>query len=256
MLSLLDHSPLLKLIEENINTQRIYNNIDHGFLHGFGLNLLNYSNGLNTSFYYSKDHIGDWKRKFEINYVKKITPKYIWASSSIPIFFSPVKIDDCYYGDGGFRHHSPLNTAIHMGADKLLVIGVKNSDFLSTETHEFPSLAYIIGLLMNGLLNDSLDKDIERLIRTNEYVSENNRLKKLDIQTFFPSEDIQQLVIKYADQIPKFLHHLLRGLGQDKEAAMLISYLLFYPTYMQELIELGKKDFQAKKEDMLKFFND
>lgn len=253
-LSLLDHSPLFDLIAQNINTDQIYKNIDDGHLHGFGINLLNYSNGINTSYYYTNTDVKDWKRKFEMNIVQKISSKHIWASSSIPVLFPPVKIGNSYFGDGGFRHHSPLNTAIHMGADKLLVVGVKNAEFIDEDDHEFPSLAYIIGLLMNSLLNDSLDKDIERLVRTNEYVSESNKLRELEIKTFFPTQDIQELVIKYADQLPKFLHHLLRGLGQDKEAGMLISYLLFYPTYMQELIELGKKDFELQKEDMLKFF--
>lgn len=254
VLSLLNHKPLFNLIDKSMNTNHIYRNIDKGHLYGFAINLLNYGNGLNTSYYYSHDEIPEWSRRFERNLNQKITSRHIWASSSIPILFPPVKIGKQYYGDGGFRHHSPLNTVINMGAESIIVIGVKNSEFINEDAQDFPSLAHISGMIMNSMMNDGLEKDIERVMHSNDYVANNNKLRPISIESIHPSKDLEIEVLKHTKHIPKTFHHLLRGLGDDDGAGLLISYLLFHEAWMKEQSELGKADFEKQKDRILKLF--
>ena len=50
---------------------------------------------------------------------------HLMASLGVPFLFPPVQLGDEYYGDGAQRQLWPLSPAIHLGADRLLVIGVR-----------------------------------------------------------------------------------------------------------------------------------
>ena len=55
-----------------------------------------------------------------------ITLDQVMASAAIPIFFPPVQVGHSWYGDGGVRLTAPMSPALHLGADRVLVIGIRH----------------------------------------------------------------------------------------------------------------------------------
>lgn len=100
------------------------------------------------------------------------------ASAAIPIMFSPVKIGGIYYSDGGVRSNTPMSPAIHLGADRLLVIGMHNeaeiaSSTGATDVGEYPppTLGEVAGMLLRAMFVDRLDYDLKQLERINQIVA-------------------------------------------------------------------------------------
>ena len=190
------------------------------------------------------------------------------ASSAIPFIFPAVKIDNDYYGDGSMRQTAPISPAIHMGADKVLIIGVTNTPETQPQQHElakYPSVANVAGHVLNSIFIDSLEADLERLRRINrtiELISEEQlqngdiTLRNIDTLVIEPSVDLQELATKHYMDLPWTIRFLLRGIGAlDKEGGSLTSYLLFEKAYCRELIDLGYADAIQRKQELLTFFD-
>ena len=102
-----------------------------------------------------------------------ITLDHLLASSALPFIFPPVHINREYFGDGSMRQIAPVSPALHLGADRLFVIGVgrqlqQQAERVRVETH--PSLAQIAGHALNSIFLDSLEVDLERLQRINRTI--------------------------------------------------------------------------------------
>jgi NTE family protein len=261
-LSLLNTSPLRTLLEKNVSFSRIQSFIDKGDLHSLAVSALNYSSGSGQTFYQGHPDIRPWQRIRREGIPAKLTVDHVMASAAIPILFPPVQMGASFYGDGNVRNYTPCSPAINLGADKIIVIGVKKpANELKEDNHPSPSIARILSVLLNTILLDSLDLDLERIDRINEtliYV-ENSKaldLKKLQICTILPSENIGQMAIEDSDRLPMTLKYLLRGLGTEEEASELISYLLFVPSFTQRLIRLGYQDALRARTQLKSFFTE
>ena len=99
------------------------------------------------------------------------------ASASIPIFFPPVRIQGAWYGDGSVRMTAPLSPAIHMGAERLLVIGVRRWREPSElqpgrrpARREALPPSQIAGTLLNAVFLETIEADVERLEMVNQMV--------------------------------------------------------------------------------------
>jgi NTE family protein len=148
------------------------------------------------------------------------------ASSAIPVLFPAVKLRNEYFGDGSMRQTAPLSPALHLGANRLLIIGVRNPrpdtpDEDDRETPE-PTFGQISGYIFDTLFMDSLDADIERMRRVNHTIAEtkdknvtykDSSLRQIDYLVISPSLDIREIVERYVGNFPRSVRVLLKGIG-------------------------------------------
>jgi NTE family protein len=183
-----------------------------------------------------------------------LTHEHIIASSAIPVVFPPSQINGDYLGDGSLRDYTPLSPAIHLGADKLFIIGVRRAMNPITKFDGPPSLGKILSFVLNSILLDALDLDFERLQRINHTVKkipDGSQHNLKNIETFFqmPSQDLGTIASRHFDDLDNAVKYLIKGLGDPDEGADIISYILFESKYTSELVKLGYEDtFKNEKE--------
>ena len=180
------------------------------------------------------------------------------ASAAIPFFFPACMVDGEYFGDGGLRQTYPLAPAVHLGADRILAV---SSRFLSSAgtadqaSASYPSTARILGLMLNSIFLDQLDADAERVEAVNELlqrVDPKHRWllpeREVELLLVRPSRDIGRMAAQYERKLPRVLRHMIRGLGTRRGSGSdLLSYLLFVPDFMSDLIRLGEHDAEVNR---------
>lgn len=262
---LLDTEPLRKLANKEIDFSHIQKNLEDKKLLGLSLSTTNYNTGSSVIFYQGQDTIRDWTRSDRFSHRTELNVDHLMASAAIPFFFPPVQIGNSFYGDGCIRQTTPLSPAIHLGAQKLIAIGVRHPhDKENIKSHTFssfqvPTMGQIAGTMLNAIFLDSLDGDVERLRRINELISEgaHPELKTIPILLIRPSKDLGQMSCDITSELPGMLRYLLKGIGvSGKEGLDLLSYLAFDPSYTKPLIELGYNDAYKMKDEILKFIDD
>lgn len=252
--SLLDTAPLGSLIRDNLEFTRIKKNIDSKILHAVAVTAMDYKTSNAITFVQGQPEILDWARSRRHSEKAVLKPEHIMASSSIPLLFPPIPVEDRWFGDGCVRNQTPLSPALHLGASKLFIIGVRKQTETEDERRartsvQIPSIARVANVLLNSVMLDGIEIDVERLNRVNDFMkqvssSDNRNLsfKRVDHLWVHPSEDIGVLASKMSSRLPRLIRYLLKGLGPLDDAAEVISYLLFEPEFLTKLIEIGYKD--------------
>ncbi len=260
--SLLDTSPLRKLLDETIPFKRIDENLQAGHLTALGITAMNYSNSTSVNFVQSAQEFPMWERSRRKSEKAWISAEHVMASSALPLFFPPVAIADEHYGDGCLRNTAPLSPAIHLGAERLLVVSVRRPDGLTPPptTSMEPTVARVLGVILNALLLDAVDVDMERMARINQTLSlipdgarNSAGLKKVDYMWLRPSKDIGNLAGDLFDRLPRVIKYLVGGLGSSKEASEMTSYLLFDPDFCGLLVQTGYDDTMSGRTEILRF---
>ncbi|MCW8986248.1 MAG: patatin-like phospholipase family protein [Gammaproteobacteria bacterium] len=265
---LLDRTPLRKLLEQYIDSGVFQSAIDKKSLHALSINATGYSSHQSVAFYHGHSSLKNWKRAQRIGVSTRITVDHLMASSAIPFLFSPVKLNREFFSDGSIRQTAPISPALHLGADRVLIIGNHQSEpkLERISNANPPTLGEIAGHTLNSIFLDSLDADIERLQRINKTVKlidDQDRekhgvtLRQVEVQVVSPSEDIGKMAAAHAHELPWSIKSLLRGIGAySKTDSNLMSYLLFEKGYCNALIKLGYEDTQREKENILYFLRD
>jgi NTE family protein len=267
---LLDTDPLRELLQRVVDFDRLATNISSGVLNAAAFTATHYFAGTAVTFFDAVPEVNLWTRSNRLGQRTRINAEHVMASSAIPIFFPPVALADGAYGDGCLRQTTPLSPAIHLGADRILAVGIRherqNGTTLPTPYESravSPSLAQIGGELLNALFLDSLESDVERMQRINgtlfglpdEIMTKHlAHLRYIPVMALRPSRDLGSLVPDLLSKFPFMLRYLLRGIGAtQRDGSDLVSYLAFDPAYVTPLIELGYEDTLAKKAAIVEF---
>jgi len=261
-LSLLDNTPLNELLSRVLKLDKIQRNIDIGLLDALSITASAYSTGESVSFYQSVQGISDWEGPHRIGRRSKITLQHLMASSAIPILFPATKIGDQYYGDGAVRQLAPTSTALHLGADRILAIGVSGNSTkspLEDPMETAPSLSQIMGHILNSAFVDTLENDLQSLRHMNEIlplvpdkVKEKSGIvtKPIELLEISPSEELNILADQHYDELPKRVSKYVK----DSSSGTLLSLILFEQGFCTALWELGVKDALAKSDEIAHFF--
>lgn len=262
---LLDATPLRHLLEEQVRGDVMAHAVRDGLLDGISFTTTHYATGTTVVFHNSNR--ADWQRSTRIGRHAHLSATHVAASAAIPFLFAPVDLDGSLYGDGGVRDPSPLSPAIHMGAARILAVGIRYGRppeevrVLNMEAAVRQlKVADIAGVLLNSVFLDGLEADVERLQRINGTVAllqargpvpEDFKLRQIPSLAIQPSRDLGGMAAHHFSRFPFVLRRLLRGIGaSDERGSDLLSYLSFDSAYTVPLLELGYADGMAQADQV------
>lgn len=266
--SLLDNDPLRQLLNRHLRISHVQDSIDRGFLDAIAVTAAGYGSARSVSFYQGKTGLEPWSRVRRLGVPTTLRLDHLMASIAAPLIFPGVQIGREYYGDGAMRQATPLSPAVHLGAERILVIGVRNEERDPEPGPDdpvpYPSLGRVAGYMLDALLMDGLSADLERLARLNFIVNEQpnktlegdfESLRSIDAMIILPSQDIREIALRYIHEMPRSVRLLMRGLGAlNYGGRQLVSYLLFEAGYTRELIRLGYADAMNRRQQLQDFF--
>ena len=268
--SLLDPSPLEDLLRHRIRFNRIDRAIRCGQIEALAVTASAYSSARSVTFYQCDEPSASWSRARRIGHPTEIRVEHLMASAAVPFIFPAVRIGTEYFGDGSMRHRAPLSAPIHLGAERLLVVSVRDEHpdpepTAGTEPGP-PSLAHLAGYMLDSLFMDGVYGDLERITRINMLLEQLGteglkepiaNLRRVDSMIVLPSEDIRLVATNHARELPLTLRLLLKGLGAtSRDGRQLISFLLFESGFTRELIEMGYQDGFERRDELEAFLFD
>lgn len=268
--ALLDSSPLARLLERELDFSGIAAAVRHRQLRAVAVTAFGYESAQAVTFYQGRAAIDPWFRHRRVGVPTRLALPHLLASTAIPLIFEPVKINREYFGDGAVRQMAPISPALHLGATKVLVVGVSGNPVgnqaggapVPTPGGVQPSLAQIAGHMLNSTFIDNVESDIELLDRLNqlgrlvpaEQRSRAYGLTPVEVLVISPSQPLDVIAARHRREMPAALRLFLRGPGATRDGGGgVLSYLLFEPGYCSELIELGYQDAIAKKAQIQAF---
>lgn len=273
--SLLDNRPLEQLLMRALDFDRLQANLAEGVLSALAVTASGYTSGEHLTFYQSRRPIEPWRRSLRHAVAVRIGVDHLMASSAIPFVFPAraLQVDGQveWCGDGSMRQLAPISPAIHLGAERVLVIGTGYRDDTHPEKRrrdsDYPSLAQIGGHALSNIFLDSVAMDIERLERANEILAlaprlaQRTGLRHVEVLALSPSRSLDDLALAHIDSLPRAVRTLFRVLGisadpHGRTGGSLLSYLLFEASYTSALIELGYADTMRRTEAVHEFFKE
>jgi len=260
-LGLLNTKPLHRTIEKHTDFNKIEKFSQDGTLESLCITATDYATSIGVTFFTGRPDIVDWRRHLRQSLRSPIYADHVMASTAIPIFFPPWSVRGRYFGDGCLRNTAPLSPALHIGADKVIVLGVRRRKEANlTDDYIAPSLGRVLSVIINSVFLDAIESDFERIQFVNRLLknfgesAEGFRPVSMFYQT--PSVTISEIASEYADRLPSIFGFLMGGLGSPKESAEILSYLTFLPSYCTNLVDLGYKDMKDRGEAMKTFLRE
>jgi NTE family protein len=265
--SLLNNAPLRALLSRNIRFPRIQDAIDNGLLDAVAVTAASYDSARSASFFQADKRHTTWSRTRRVGVRSDLHLDHLMASIAVPMIFPPVRLNGEHFGDGAMRQATPLSPAIHLGADRILVVGVRDETAdkapAPDKHRRHPSFAQIAGYILDTLFMDGLYSDLERMTRINQMidaVEPEHRsgaladMRAIDTMLIVPSEDLRVIAHEHRRKLPLALRALLRGIsGRSPSENRLLSFLLFEQAYTRDLIDLGYQDAMKVKDELLAF---
>ncbi|MBV8679122.1 MAG: patatin-like phospholipase family protein [Aquitalea sp.] len=264
--SFLDNAPLRDFLARTMPLDGIQHSVEQGALQALALTASCFSTGMSVTFFEGLAGIEEWTRHQRIGVRERISLDHLMATSAIPLIFPAAQIGKLHYCDGAIRQMTPLSPALHLGAEKLFIVGLASQrpDGVERRAAGYaPTPAQIFGHLLNSVFIDSMSMDMERLLRVNHTVSlldgyqelcAQTNLKQVEVFMLSPSKSLESIAYQYAHEFPPVLRFLMKGAGGTRQRGMtLATYLLFEPGYCRALIALGYKDALNQKEAIKQF---
>ena len=266
-ISLLDNAPLRDMLEKTMPFERIQQHIDAGALYAVCVTASGYTSGQSVSFFQGGSGLEGWERNQRIGAGVMLKIEYLMASAALPFIFPAVKVHREYFGDGSMRQIAPVSPALHLGADRVLIVGTgrQTADQARARSNIYPSLAQIAGHALNSIFLDSLAVDIERLERINRTVQliprdkleeSNVMLRPVKVLFITPSQPIERIAARFVHDLPRSVRFILRPTGAlSRSGSNLASYLLFEESFCRALIDLGYLDTMGREAEVKEFFS-
>jgi NTE family protein len=271
--SLLDNEPLRELLLREIDFPQIAESLERGHLQALALGASSYTSGRHVTFYQSLSdrEIAD---KYQRIFVRsRIDVDHLLASSAIPFVFPAVSLDLSasakggreHFGDGAMRQLSPVSPAIHLGAKRVLAIGVGQAGnpgvLPEFDALAYPSLAQVAGHALSTIFLDAIVSDAERVEKMNQVaasMSEHEQraanLRPIEFLMISPSQRLDAIAAQHFGALPGPIRAMLQSLGTDGGSGSgLASYLLFESSYTRTLIDLGYGDTFARRDEVMAF---
>jgi NTE family protein len=261
---LVDTAPLRKLLEQGFTSSDggmigIRENIRQQKLKALAITATNYTSGQTVTWVQGKN-IEMWERPDRHSFMTEVTVDQIMASTALPMFFPAIEIKDSWYGDGGIRQYAPLSPSLHLGARRILAVSTRYKPSMqeagSTVNRGYPSIAHIMGILMSAIFVDLLDQDVLGLERVNRLLEskslqKDSYLRLVRAFTLRPSLHLGKIAGKFEPNLPRPFRFLTRGLGtHETDSFDWLSMVMFDPSYIQNLMEIGEADANARKEEI------
>lgn len=269
-LSLLDNAPLWTLLGDTLDFTQVARNIERGSLDAVSVTAMGYTSGQSVSFFQGREELASWQRFRRAGVPTTLRLEHLLASSAIPTIFPSVRINREYFGDGALRQLAPISPALHLGAEALFVIGVSGNRNPKgwgrrVPVRHSPSMAQIVGHLLNSAFVDALENDINHLERLNELVdlipsdvraSNNIEIRPVSNMVISPSKGVDTIAGRKVRYLPGSVRFFLRAIGATTKGggATAASYLLFAKPFISELIELGYQDTMWESDKIRRFF--
>lgn len=268
--SLLDTAPLRKTLDRIIEFERIAENVadEATPLQSVGVVATSYETGRSIVFHQGGE-TPPVNEERAIDYVAaKLTNVHVLASGAIPVIFPAVEVTEPaswrgWYGDGGARLNAPLDPALALGAERVIVIGLNSAVVpkdlpVMTKPDLFDGASSLLAVLA-----DQLTSDVAALTAINEALEqgvdpgEQGPRHKIPYIFVVPSDRMRigRIALDVYKRRYKSLRAILRSpnlalLGRITDAARnpmhgeLYSYLFLGSEFLDELIELGRADAQ------------
>ena len=291
---LLDTLPLERLVRESIPWDDLRRHVDAGEVDAVAVAATEISSGKSVVWVDNREGaVRRWARDpFVIARPARLGPGHALASAAIPFLFPAPRIDGAYYCDGGLRLNTPLAPALRLGADRLLIVGLRHTPTPEEEAAlaahreaNYSSLAYLAGKVLNALLLDHVDYDVDRLRlvnaildtgaraygpeflrRINQVIEEMRGTPYRVVRDVYvlPSRDLSVMAAECLEAhrggpglrawlSDAALRYAVRGIAGEAD---LLSYLYFDRCYAEHLIELGRADSAARADELVEFFRD
>ena len=264
--SLLDNAPLQAMLARQLDLSAIRQSIDSGSLRAVAVTASGYTSGESISFFEAAPQIEGWRRSRRVGVKTQLDVAHLMASSALPFVFPPVRIHREFFGDGSMRQMAPISPALHLGADRVMVITVAATGQVASPrvvTERCPSLAQIAGHALNSIFLDALEGDLERLERINRTIGLLNAaaggvahlvLKHVDCLVISPSEPLEHIALRHVRALPRTVRVFLHGIGaMRRSGSNLASYVLFERPFCRALMQLGFRDAMARRDEIVAF---
>lgn len=284
--SLFDPRPLEALVERSIAWDRLHANVRRGLVKACMIAALDLADGHTTLFAELAPGTALQPAAYPPRRTIEtpITAERVLASTALPVLFPARNVDGRYYVDGAIRFPTPISPALHAGAGRVVVISLLHVPAAEQPgPPHYPSLAFLVGKLLNALLLDPIVYDLENLLRINrafeviaDVLTPDERARLVErlereqvlpfravpVLVFRPSEDIARITAEFIRTEMRIAGRgaagrwLLREVSRSRvgQEADIASILLLDGRFAARLIELGRRDAHAAAARVVEFF--